>query len=52
MATAESFARPIQIISTGNPEDESNSFSVLEENLEEIMNKVPPCYGNSVLWGI
>jgi hypothetical protein len=39
-ADTEQPQRPIQIISTGNPEDESSSFSVIDENLEEIMNKV------------
>lgn len=36
----EEIQRPIQIISTGNPDDESSTFTVVEENLDMVMKKV------------
>ena len=38
--TEEEVQRPIQIISTGNPDDESSTFTVIDQNLDMVMKKV------------
>ncbi len=48
--TAPRSPRPVQIISTGSdPDAESTSFQMIEENLAEILQKVPTGMKVSVL---